>query len=101
MTITIKETTITLKKTFRSIIAYESALNKSFNPQTVSDMIMYFYCVIIASETNIELSYDDFLTWLDINPKALQDFSQWVIKQAEIESTLTKKKTVKTKKKAQ
>lgn len=98
MEITIKNKTITLKRTFRSLIAYESATGKAFNPKTVTESIMYFYCVIIASDMELELTYDEFMDWLDDNPTALQDFTQWLIEQTEIESKLTKKKTVRTKK---
>ena len=98
MEITIKNKTITLKRTFRSLIAYESATGKAFNPKTVTESIMYFYCVIIASDMELELTYDEFMDWLDENPTALQEFTQWLIEQSEIESKLTKKKTVRTKK---
>lgn len=98
MVITIKDKKITLKRTFRSLIAYESATGKAFNPKTVTESIMYFYCVIIASDMELELTYDEFMDWLDENPTALQEFTQWLIEQSEIESKLTKKKTVRTKK---
>ena len=98
MVITIKDKTIKLKRTFRSLIAYESATGKAFNPKTVTESIMYFYCVIIASDMELELTYDEFMDWLDNNPTALQEFTQWLIEQSEIESKLTKKKTVRTKK---
>lgn len=98
MEITIKEKTIKLKKTFRSLIAYESATGKAFNPTTVSDSIMYFYCVIIASDQTLEITYDEFLDWLDENPIALENFTQWLIAQNEVDSTLTKKKSDRTKK---
>lgn len=96
MVITIKDKTINLKRTFRSLIAYESAMGKAFNPTTISESIMYFYCVIIASDTTLELTYDEFMDWLDDNPKVLNEFTQWLIKQAEIDNKLTKKKSLKT-----
>ena len=100
MEITIKDKTITLKKTFRSLIAYESATGKAFNPKTITETIMYFYCVIVSSDLNLELTYDDFMDWLDDNPEALQGFTAWIIEQSEIESKVTKKKSVTAKKKA-
>lgn len=95
MEVTINEKTIKLKKTFRSLIAYESAMGKTFNPKTITESIMYFYCVIIASDMELELTYDEFMDWLDDNPTALQDFTQWLIEQSEIENKLTKKKSTK------
>lgn len=98
MEIKINEKTIKLKKTFRSLIAYESATGKAFNPTTITESIMYFYCVIIASDTTLEITYDEFMDWLDNNPTAFQEFTEWLIEQSEIESRLTKKKTTRTKK---
>ena len=99
MTITIKDKTITLKKTFRSLIAYEQATKQSFNPSTITEIIMYFFCVVIASDMELELTYDDFMDWLDDNPTTLQEFSEWIVKQDGMESVAAKKKTTKTKKK--
>lgn len=95
MEITINEKKITLKKSFRSLIAYESAMGKTFNPTTITESIMYFYCVIISSDSDIELSFDNFMDWLDDNPNSLKEFTQWLIEQNEIENKLTKKKSTK------
>lgn len=95
MEITINNKTIKLKKTFRSLIAYESAMGKTFNPTTITESIMYFYCVIISSDSDIELSFDNFMDWLDDNPNSLKEFTQWLVEQNEIENKLTKKKSTK------
>lgn len=92
MEITIKDTTIKLKKTFRSIIAYEAATGQSFNPKTLTDSIMYFYCVIIASNQDVEIGYEEFMDWLDENPTELNEFTQWLIEQNTNERDLSAKK---------
>lgn len=97
MNITINEKTITLKNTFRSVIAYESATGKLFKPTTITDSILYLYCVIISSDNELEITFDEFMEWLDENPTTLEEFTQWLIKQNEIETKLAKKKTVRTK----
>lgn len=99
MNITINEKEITLKKSFRSVIMYEAAMGKSFNPQTISETIMYFFCVVLASDQDAEITFDEFLNWLDDNPTAIKEFTDWLMKQSEIESKLTKKKTNRTTKK--
>lgn len=93
MTININDTDVTLKRTFRSVIAFEQATGKGFNPQTVSDTILYFYCVLIASDTDLTVTYDDFITWLDSHETALNEFTAWLNKTAEQDSTLSKKKS--------
>ena len=97
MDITINEKTVTLKKTFRSVIAYEQAMGKSFNPQTLTETIMYFYCTVIASDQSVEITFDEFLAYLDDNPTAIKDFTDWLVKLTEIESKLAKKKSTKAK----
>ena len=100
MEITIEDRTIKLKKTFRSVIAYEKAMNKPFNPTTITETIMYFYCVVIASASELELTFDDFLEWLDNEPTAIKEFTEWLIMVNEIESTTAKKKSLRTNRKA-
>lgn len=100
MTITINNKEVTLKKSFRSYIIYESATGKPFAPNTLTDSILFFYCVVISSNSELDVTFDDFLTWLDENNTALAEFTEWLIKQSEIESKQTKKKTVRTNKKA-
>ena len=100
MEITINNKKVTLKKTFRSVIAYEQATKKTFNPTTVSETIMFFYCVVIASDAELEITFDDFINWLDENETAIKEFTEWLVKVNEIESTTTKKKTVRTNRKA-
>lgn len=97
MEIKINDKTIQLKKSFRSLIAYESATGKAFNPSTITESIMYFYCVIISSNSDLELSFDNFMDWLDDNPMALQEFTEWIVEQNKIDNTLTKKKSTKKK----
>lgn len=100
MTITINNKEVTLKKSFRSYIIYESATGKPFAPNTLTDSILFFYCVVISSNSELDVTFDDFLTWLDEHNTALAEFTEWLIKQSEIESKQTKKKTVRTNKKA-
>jgi hypothetical protein len=94
MEIQVNDRKITLKKTFRSYIIFESATGKPFAPKTLTDTIMYFYCVVIASDSEIELSFDEFVDWLDNAPTALQEFTEWLIRQSEVDSATSKKKSV-------
>lgn len=79
MVVNIKETEVTLKNTFRSMIMYENIMDKTFIPNSITEILVYFYCVILASEKGIELLYEDFLDWVDVNPKYVEEFVKWVI----------------------
>ena len=80
MKVTIKEKEITLKSSFRALIAYEQITNHTFNPSTITDMILYFYCVIISSKEfdNEPMSFDDFMDYLDEHQDLLNTFTTWL-----------------------
>lgn len=100
MKINIKDKEIELKKTFRSYIIFESITDKIFAPKTMSDVATYFYSVVLASDRNLELTFDEFIDWLDENENALNDFEQWLTEISKVDSQLqSKKKEKKTKEK--
>lgn len=78
MEVTIKERTIALKYTFRALMIYENITQKSFNPQGLTDVITFFYSVVIASAKDSIISFEDFIDWIDDNPNKLNEFSQWL-----------------------
>lgn len=78
MKIEINGKEITLKNTMRAFIVYESITNKSFSPHTITDLITYFYSVVLASDRDLQLQYEEFIDWLDENPSELNNFSEWV-----------------------
>ena len=92
MKINIKDKEIELKKTFRSYVIYESITDKIFNPKTMSDIITYFYSVVLASDKDINLTFDDFIDWLDENANALNDFEKWLTEINEVDSQFQSKK---------
>lgn len=103
MKITINEQEIVLKNTFRSAIAYEQITEKTFNPRTVTDMLIYFYCVAISSaDMEKPITLDEFISWLDDNPNAMTEFSNWVyevnMQAAEFNKKETKKKVTRARK---
>ena len=79
MKVTIKEKEITLKSSFRALIAYEQITNHAFNPSTITDMILYFYCVIISSkEFDEPMTFDEFMDYLDEHQDLLNTFTTWL-----------------------
>lgn len=100
MKIKIQDKEIELKKSFRSYVIYESITDKIFNPKTMSDIITYFYSVVLASDKDINLTFDEFIDWLDENENALNDFEQWLTEISKVDSQFqSKKKEKKTKEK--
>lgn len=75
MEVTIKGKDIALKYSFRALMIYENITQKSFNPQGLTDVITFFYSVVVASARDSILSFDDFIDWIDDNPNKLNEFS--------------------------
>lgn len=69
---------IELKYSFRSLIMYENIQNKTFAPQTMTDVLVFFFCTILGSDRDVQLSFDDFLDMIDVNPQLVSDFSEWL-----------------------
>ena len=80
MKIKIKNQEIELKRTMRSFIAYEQITNKPFNPKNLTDLIVYFYSVVIASKPDAEINLNEFISFLDENPDLFQEFNEWILK---------------------
>ena len=89
MKVTIKETEIELRYSFRALMMYENIQKESFNPKTLSDIIVFFYCIVLSSAPkNITVMFDDFMDWIDANPNILNDFSQWLMETISQQQTL-------------
>lgn len=84
MKVTINNKEIELKYSFRAMMIYEKITGTSFNPKGVTEILIYFYSSILASDKNINLTFEDFMNWVDGEPTALNEFSTWLT------STLTK-----------
>ena len=93
---------ITLKSSFRAMVAYEQITDHIFSPSTVTDILVYFYCCVITSKDyDGTMTFDEFMDYLDDNPTILQEFSEWMTetsKQNEVFNKEAKKKTTARKK---
>lgn len=103
MKVIINDKEITLKSTFRAMVAYEQITDHIFSPTTVTDILVYFYCTIITSKDyDGTMTFDEFMDYLDENPTILQEFSEWMTetnKQAEVFSPKEAKKKTTARKK--
>lgn len=79
MNININNTKVELKNTFRSHMIYEKITDELFTPKSITNIIIYFYSVVMASNTTLNLTFDDFTDWLDNNQNELNNFTQWLV----------------------
>ena len=78
MEVTIKVKTYEMRYTFRAMLIYEKITDKSFSPQGLSDVLMFFYSTILAVDKDIEFSFDEFLDFCDENPNLVAEFADWL-----------------------
>lgn len=78
MKIKIKDREVELKYSIRSLINYETIMDKQFNPQTTLEVIVYFMCVLMASDKQLHITLDEMMDIVDEQPELLNDFSTWL-----------------------
>lgn len=78
MNININDKEITLKYSLRAMMMYENVTNKTLNPSDITEVVTFFYCVVLASSKDYSLSFEDFMDWLDENPDTLKEFGEWL-----------------------
>ena len=63
---------ITLKYTLRGYMIFEQVTNHSFNGVGMSDFVILFYSMLMASDKELTITFDDFIDYLDENPQLVQ-----------------------------
>lgn len=71
---------LNLRQTFRAHIIYEQIMGKSFSVDAgLNGTIVLFYSHILGSNKDVVIDYDEFMDWLDANPKMLSEFTEWYL----------------------
>jgi hypothetical protein len=100
MKVEIENREIELKYTFRAYMIFEQITEHSFTGSNLSDFITFFYSVLMASDRELAIDFDNFIEWLDDNPDKLNEFTEWMIANTKKQSELSNsKKEVKDEKK--
>ncbi len=79
MTITIRQKQVELRYSMRSLFMYENITGASFNPKSLQDFCTFFYCVLVSSNKDLDLTFDDFIDEvIDPNPQVMNEFAEWL-----------------------
>ena len=79
MKVTIKQQEVELRYSMRALFQYESITGQSFNPKTLQDFCTFFYCVLVSSNKDLDLTFDDFIDEvIDPNPQVMNQFAEWL-----------------------
>lgn len=81
--ITIKEKEYKLKYTIRALFIYEQILGKPFKFSGLYEEYMLFYCILLANNPDFDMTFDEFITMCDDEPKYFTEFRVWFIRELE------------------
>lgn len=98
MKLTIKNTEIEIKYTIRALFIYEQLADKTFNPQTLTELFLFFYSLILANKTDIQLTFDELIKLCDEDVTLFSQFQTWLNKEFAKQNQFTnnsKKKAMK------
>lgn len=89
MKIKIGDREVELKYSFRALMLYENIQKKSFNPETTTDVLVFMFCVIMGSNKDIKLDFNEFLDMIDSNPLLVTEFADWLTSEITKTNTLS------------
>lgn len=77
MEIVINEKTYKVKYGFKALMIYERINDGApFEGKTLGEILTFFYSCVLAADA--EIQFDEFVSWLDENPEAINDFSSYL-----------------------
>lgn len=94
MTITIKDKQYTIKYTLRALFIYEQIKKEPFALKTITDYYLFFYCMLLASNPDIEITFDVFIDTLDESPEIATEMMAFLNKENEKNNMFDEKKKV-------
>nr|DAQ01271.1 MAG TPA: tail assembly chaperone [Caudoviricetes sp.] len=87
-TVTINGKEFKVKYTLRSMFIFEQIKGCAFQVTTYMDNILFLYCIILASNKDIELTFDEFLDAIDADATLVQKISECFQKEAPVNQLL-------------
>lgn len=97
--ITIRGEEHTLGGQTRAMLMWEEIKEKPFELKLKGDILLYYYCLLLAGNNDFPYSWDEFLTIIDEEPTLPMNIEQALIDASKVEAMMKKTKA-KGKKKA-
>ncbi len=91
MIINIADKEIKLRNTFRSHIIYEGITGHTFAPNGLTDIITFFYSDTMAADSELSLTFEEFVDWLDAHPDTLTEYAKYLTENIARNTTLSPK----------
>lgn len=83
---TIKDKEYKLKYTLRALFIYEQITGKVFNLQTITDEYLFFYCILLANNPDMDLTFDDLISAIDEDSNIIIQFQSFMKSELEKQS---------------
>lgn len=80
---------VELKYSFRGFMIYENIEGHSFEPNSLTDVLVFFYATVLASSKDYSFTWDEFMDIIDTNPMLVTEFSNWIVTQGEASQRIT------------
>ncbi len=75
---TIKDKEYKLKYTLRALFIYEQITGKVFNLQTITDEYLFFYCILLANNPDMDITFDDLISAIDEDSNIIIQFQSFM-----------------------
>lgn len=101
-TIQIKNKQYVLKYTLRAFFAFENMTGYPFKFGKMIDEYILFYSILLASNESFDMPFDEFISVCDESPSLFQEFTNFALKEIELQmqsATKPEEKGLKKKKK--
>lgn len=73
-TIKINEIEYKVKFTIRAMMIYERVSDAPFNLNNVTNQILYMYCVLLANNPDMTMTFEELIDYIDENFNLLKEF---------------------------
>ena len=80
-----------MRYSMRSMMIYENIMQQNFNPKGFTQILTFFYCCVLASCKDINLTIDEFIVWIDENHEDIVEFNEWLASTVNKNSYIRKK----------
>lgn len=99
MTIQIGQKEYNLKYTIRALFLFERITKKPFTANNLEDQFIFFFCLILASNPDTELTFEEFIEAVDNGDLDVSEINKFVAEQQKKQEELAAKKTAESSKK--
>lgn len=80
---TINSTEYKLKYTLRALFIYEQLTGKAFKLETITDEYIFFYCMLVANNPDMNLTFNELIEAIDEDMGIMLEFQDFLRKEIE------------------